>query len=157
MFNDIKESLFHLGALVAVERPVRNAPLPVLSDHLRTSGDKIAARLATACDTAENRRLLSHVTGIERWGQRRLRVALGELFIQDEYDGYRPHREESWENLIAEFKVTRQETLRLVDEIDKAAAGESLTIDHNQFGSLSVRGWLHYLDMHASGEIQKMR
>jgi hypothetical protein len=157
MFNDIKESLFHLGALVAVERPVRKAPLPVLSDRLLTSGNKIVARLSATCDTTENRRLLGHVTGIERWGQRRLRVALGEVFIYDEYDGYRPPQEESWENLIAEFKTTRQETLRLVDEIEKAAAAESLTIDHNQFGPLSVRGWLHYLDMHASGEIQKMR
>jgi len=30
------------------------------------------------------------VIGIERWGQRRLRMLLGEPPVSDEYDSYRP-------------------------------------------------------------------
>lgn len=157
MLSHIKDRLYHFGALLAVEQPVRNATLPEMHDRLSISGEKIAARLAAARDTPENRRLVGHVIGIERWGQRRLRVALGEPVIQDEYDGYRPPRDESWENLLADFKTARQETLLLVDEIQKAACSKELTFDHNQFGALSVRGWLQYLDMHANGEIQKIR
>ncbi len=101
--------------------------------------------------------LLRHITGIERWGQSRLRAFLGAPLVRDEYDDYRPGKELDLDGQRSAFRETRDETIELVRQIAKANVPDSVTVAHNDFGPLSVRGWLRYLDAHASLESKKLR
>ncbi len=146
----------HIGGRLALERPARKQSLTELADQLAISGRTIAARTAALPDIPHNRRLLSHIIGIERWGHSRLRVLLGEPFVRDEYDRYRPSRETSWLELQAHFQETRAQTVALVRQIE--AAGEhGGRVLHNQWGELNLRGWLRYLNVHADLESRKMK
>lgn len=122
---------------------------------LQASGQQIQQRLHHLPDSDWNRRVLSHIISIERWSQRRLRVALGELFVHDEYDGYRPPRDATWDILKSAFFDVRRETVRLVGALERADAAEG-RVPHNSYGDLTVRGWLRYVDVHASFESRKM-
>ncbi len=140
--------IMNLAANLFFERPARNRDLTALADDLRTSGTTVQQRIANASDTPRSREFALHLIGIERWGQRRLRVALGEPLVQDEYDGYRPAQDIAFDKLSSEFEQTRQETLNLVTALENATYTD--TIDYNAYGPMSVNGWLKYLDMHAS-------
>ncbi len=123
--------------------------------ELASSGDKIRVALDTRPDNDHNRRILSHLIGIERWGRRRILVALGEPLIDDEYNGYRPRPDRSWEELKETFVQTRRDTVNVAHQL--AQANPEIRIPHNQFGELSLLDWLAYLRLHADIELQKMR
>jgi hypothetical protein len=125
--------------------------------RLETGGTKILARVDDVDDSDFNRRVLNHIIGIERWGQRRLKVALGEPFLQDEYNGYRPARETSWEALKTQFAQTRAETVALARTLAAQPGAISTRIRHNDYGDLSVGGWLNYLRNHAELESHKLK
>jgi hypothetical protein len=74
----------------------------------------------------------------------------------DEYDGYRPPREATWFALQDAFRTTRQETVALARQLDQAVAA-GVKAPHNQFGPLTIRSWLRYLDMHANLEAKKLK
>ena len=80
---------------------------------LETSGQEIDRRAAAAKDPIKGQKLLRHISGIERWGQSRLRVFLGAPFVRDEYDGYQPGTTFSLDEQRAFFRATRQETIAL--------------------------------------------
>lgn len=124
------------------------------AEALDAAGKRLAAQYARLPDGDFNRRVLNHVIGIERWGQRRLKVALGEPFVTEEYDGYRPPRETGWTDLQALFAETRAATVALARQLDDKA---DVKILHNGWGELTVRGWLNYLHVHASLESRKMK
>ena len=146
----------HIGGRLALERPARKQSLVALADQLAASGQTIAARVAALPDSDHNRRLLSHIIGIECWGRSRLSVLLGEPFVRDEYDGYRPARDTAWPELQTRFQETRAQTVALVRQLE--AAGErGDRVLHNQWGELNLRGWLRYLDVHADLESRKMK
>lgn len=134
---------------------MRDKDVPELTVELAEAGDKLRAALDSRPDTEYNRRVLSHLIGIERWGRRRLLVALGEPLINDEYDGYRPRRERTWEELKDTFVQTRRDTVSVAEQLTAVPA--QMRIPHNQFGELTVKDWLFYLRVHADGELQKMR
>lgn len=139
-----------------LERPFRNLSAAQMAQRLELDGRTLERTFAAANDNEHNRKLLSHITGIERWGQSRLRVALGEPLVMDEYDGYRPPREASWAELQDAFYSTRQQSVALAGQLDQAVAN-GVRVPHNQFGPLTVRSWLRYLDIHASMEAKKLR
>ncbi len=139
-----------------LERPFRNLSAELMAQRLDLNGRTLERTFAAAKDSESNRRLLSHISGIERWGQSRLRVALGEPLVMDEYDDYRPPREASWTELQDAFHSTRQQTVALAGQLEQAIAS-GVKAPHNQFGPLTVRSWLRYLDMHASMEAKKLR
>ena len=134
-----------------IERPASKLTLAQLAASLETTGQQIEQRIAEAGDSPSNRKKAYHVIGIERWGQRRLRVALGEELIMDRYHGYRPAPELEWQELGAAFHAARQDTIALVEQIETAGA-DAVLVPHNNLGDLSVRGWLRYLDKHAGLE-----
>jgi hypothetical protein len=138
------------GAQLMYERPVRKLTVHELINQLDQSGKLISKSMASYPDTPANRRQLCHIIGIERWGQRRLRVALGEPLLIEEYDHYCPSSERSWEELKAEWGTTREATLALADDLTQASLPPDVKVPHNQFGPLSIKGWLRYLDVHAS-------
>ncbi len=106
--------------------------------------------------TAEQMAERLELDGLERWGQSRLRVALGEPLLMDEYDVYRPPRAAGWAELQDAFHSTRQQTVALAGQLDQAVTN-GVKVPHNQFGLLTVRSWLRYLDIHANMEAKKLR
>ncbi|HSN75881.1 MAG TPA: hypothetical protein VL334_12465 [Anaerolineae bacterium] len=138
-----------------LERPFRNLSAEQMAERLELDGRTLERTFAAAKDSDHNRTLLSHISGIESWGQSRLQVALGAPLLMDEYDGYRPAREASWIELEDAFRNTRQQTVALARQLGPAVEA-GVYVPHNQFGPLTVRSWLRYLDMHATLEAKKL-
>ncbi|MEO8167117.1 MAG: hypothetical protein ABI623_02660, partial [bacterium] len=61
------------------------------------SGAAVAERMARAADTPGNRDVAAHIIGIERWGARRLRTALGDVALADEYESLNNPVKEDYE------------------------------------------------------------
>ncbi len=146
-----------IAADFILERPVRGKSFAQLADKLALSGQILEDRIRRARDTERNRQILSHIIGIERWGQSRLRVFLGEPLALDEYDGYRPPQDAGWDELGQAFQATRRQTLALIQELASRDPGATTRVPHNQFGPLTARGWIRYLDFHANAESKKFR
>jgi hypothetical protein len=82
-------------------------------------------------------------------------VALGEPFTRDEYDSYRP-QDMPWADLQSQFHATRSETISLVKSLRMANIDLHTRVPHNSIGSLSLLGWLAYINAHASMESRKI-
>jgi hypothetical protein len=152
----LRDSFFGLAVAFFFERPARNHTLEELAAKLEQSGTQVATRFASAPETSANRKQMRHIVGIERWGQRRLRVALGEPPLSDEYDDYQPATDSRWEDLRTLFATTRQETVALARKLASNGVDGADKVAHNQFGALSLRGWLHYLNVHANLESKRL-
>ena len=157
----IKEALFQGVASLIIERPAKNKSLAQWRETLAANGAAIEQRAAAATDAAKAQNVLRHITGIERWGQNRLRVFLGAPYVRDEYDGYRPGETLDLKGQIAAFHETRAETVELVRQVqaELQADGSALpaAVEHNDFGPLSARGWVAYLDSHANRESTRIK
>lgn len=138
------------------DRLVRGQSLDQIADSMAASGHKLEVLFGATDDSDHNRRMINHIVGIERWGSQRLRTALGELLVIDEYDGYRPPRDATLSELQADFVATRHDTTALARDLGAAGVG-AVKLPHNQWGNLSVRGWLSYLNFHASREAEKLK
>lgn len=138
-------------AAVIIELPARWAGVDRLIRRLEKGGRAIEKRLTSAGNRPSNAAMLAHIIGIERWGQRRIRVALGEPLPADEYDAYRP-AETDLAALRVVFQNTRQETVSLCKSIRMAGVDPETRILHNQLGEISLMGWLFYLSAHAGIE-----
>ena len=121
------------------------------------SGERVARQLAAAANTPTNREQAVHLIGIERWGQRRLRVLLGEPLVLDEYDGYRPANSKGLPALASAFRTARADTVALVGRLQSAGVAPTATVPHNGMGDLTVRGWLSYLEAHAARESSRVK
>jgi len=151
----IKDTLVHTVADIVVERPGRAKTLDQWATALEKSGQAIDQRAAAAKNPERAQAVLRHNSGIERWGQTRLRVFLGAPVVRDEYDSYQPGTDLSLDGQRAAFGETRRETIDLVRQLQQANVPDDATVMHNDFGPLTVRGWLRYLDMHATIESKK--
>ena len=134
------------------ELRARGKDIAQLAAELEASGDTMNARLTGVADTPGNRDAIAHWVGIERWGQRRLRVALGEALLDDGHHPYRPDETDGVEALRRAFTETRAETLALARELRAAGVDPSTTVRHNDLGELTVTGWLAYLLQHPEQE-----
>jgi len=152
----LRETLTGAVSGLMLERPLKNKDMAEIAQEFDLAGGRLKHTFAAALDNPDNRRLLSHIVGIERWGQSRLRVALGEPLTMDEYDGYRPPREATWPALQDAFSETRQQTVALVQQLGQTHVA-NIKVPHNQFGPLSVRSWLRYLEMHSNLEAKKLK
>jgi len=148
----IIQGLIGLVRRPMAERLARGKTIAELADGLETSGRELEQRMNGRPDTPGNREAVAHWVGIERWGQRRLRVALGEPFVLDTYHPYRPDVDQSFEALRAAFAETRDETVALARQLDEHGVDPSMIVRHNDLGDLSVRGWLAYLIQHPDQE-----
>jgi hypothetical protein len=134
------------------EGAARGKDLIQLAAELEASGTAMDARLARASDTPGHRDAIAHWVGIERWGQRRLRVALGEPFVEDGHRPYRPDEAAGMDALRRAFAETRAATVALAGRLLEAGVDPSTTVRHNDLGDLSVAGWLAYLIQHPEQE-----
>jgi DinB superfamily len=151
----LKERLTKLVVYFVLEQPARRQGLAKLTQTLNDSGEALHRDLERIEDTDSNRDHLRHIIAIEAWGQRRLKVALGERFVQDESHAYKPSSTASWEELKDRFTATRAETLTLAEAFKRTDVKQ--TAPHNQFGPLSVLAWLRYLENHARLEGKRLR
>jgi hypothetical protein len=138
-----------------VERPAKRQGLNKLVQNLRDSGEALQRDLERIEDKDNNRDQLRHIIAIEKWGQRRLRVALGEPFVEDENHAYKPNREVTWVSLKDMVGATRAETLNIAGLLERADVKQR--VPHNQFGPLTVLAWLRYLETHARLEGKRLR
>ena len=150
--SEIKKSL--LGTIMSIisERGARHVNYDEMRNRMTASGQRIGARFRTVSPTPHNIEAITHIVGIERWAAHRVRVALGEALIIDEYDSYRPAAGSTQEQLCAAFDSTRANTLALLSELQKANVPISKTVAHNELGAMSVGAWLVYMDNHTVRE-----
>ncbi|MEZ4592223.1 MAG: hypothetical protein R3D55_13930 [Chloroflexota bacterium] len=146
-----------LFTTLLLERPGQKWTMSAWGEKLTASGQKISKKLEKIPDNPQNRQVLSHIIGIEQWGQSRLRVGLGEPFKEEEYDTYRPSKNRSWEQLKTEFLITRRKTVALAEELDNKQVNQLTKIKHNQYGEITLGAWLRYLDMHANLEGKRLK
>ena len=101
-----------------VERPARRAGAGALARQLEAALPSLEARARAGLADPRAHDVLRHVIGLERWGQRRLRVALGDLaFERDEHHPYKPAADAAPEELIADLRETRAETVALARRV----------------------------------------
>jgi hypothetical protein len=153
----IKEALFQGVANLIIERPAQNKTFDQLIAALEQSGSEIEQRAVAAKDPAKAQNVMRHITGIERWSQNRLRMFLGVPYQRDEYDTYQPGAGLDLAGQIAAFHETREETIELARRMEQAHVPPSATVQHNDFGPLTARGWLSYITSHAGRESTKMK
>ena len=145
-----------LFARLLLERPAARIGLDALVARLEASRGPLAA-VAEAGEDAAARTQLRHVIAIERWGQNRLRVVLGDVaFERDESRGYAPPEDEPLGQLIERFDAVRRATVALARRIADAEAGATM-VEHNALGPISARAWLRYLQVHAELELKRVK
>lgn len=133
------------------ERHAQARDIERLAVELEASGRAMLERLAAASDTPAHRDAIAHWVGIERWGQRRLRVALGEPLLRDGHRPYRPDVATGMEALRRAFVETRADTVALARRLHAAGVDPRRAVPPN-LGDLSVAGWLAYLLQHPEQE-----
>jgi DinB superfamily len=147
----------HLIVNLTLEYPAQKKSISVLADDLERSGYTVGQRIGLGkTDQASTEKAL-HIIGIERWGQQRLRVALGEAFKLDGHHGYKPSKDLSMTELQKTFQETRTRTIALARELERVNVGRTERVLHNNLGPLTVRGWLRYLGLHANLESRRLR
>jgi DinB superfamily len=150
----LKDSIAQLIAGLFLENPAKSKSFTQLRSALELSGIQMQARLESG---KANPELLRHIIQIEIWGQHRLRSSIGEIrFEMDRSGAFAPDTALGWDELKSEFTTVRQETLEIAQRLELANPPPG-PVMHNQFGLLSVKGWLRYLNIHASTELRKLR
>ena len=148
LIDNIVGSIVH----TKTERNARDKSYADFQRALEKTGQTVHGRFISSRDTPGHREKGQHIVGIERWSQSRLRVALGEPFQQDEYNGYRPGGDMDIEELAQAFADTRAETGRLARELEAAGVPLSQTVNHNQMGEFTIGAWFSYIITHAGRE-----
>ncbi len=129
----------------------------MLADRLEAALAPLEARYRAAAGDPKALRTLRHVVAIERWGQRRLRVALGDLpFERDASGAYAPAADAPYDRVLADLSGVRAETTALARRIAAEDKG-AVVVEHNSMGPLSAAGWLRYLNFHANSESMRVR
>lgn len=134
------------------ERRASGFSYPDLKQVLVHSQNVVEGRFGKGSDSSTNLERARHIIGIERWGQSRLRTALGAPLVRDEYDGYRPDDLDDMAALRQAFLSTRAETLAIIDQLDAAGVPITTRILHNELGEITIGAWLYYLSDHGLRE-----
>ncbi|MDZ4764496.1 MAG: hypothetical protein SGI73_08085 [Chloroflexota bacterium] len=150
------ENLIHAVGRIPMNLP-SSQPLSAMVENLIPQGTAIQVRLNGLSDSELNRRILTHIIGIERWATHRVGVFLGEPMVDDHYDSYRPPLENQWVEMKQQFGSTRHATLVRFREIAARKVPDTMQVLHNGYGMLYPRGWLRYIHIHAMRESQKLK
>lgn len=141
-----------------LEKPAGRSSFTDLGQGLERGGLYLTQRAEKAADTPENREVLTHIIGIERWGQNRILVALGQKeFVRDEYRSYRPPEGTSLPQLRNLLSQTRSRTVDLARQLHHSPPDDDFVVEHNGLGPLTAKGWLRYLTQHADLESRRLR
>lgn len=140
-----------LGDLLRIfsEQRAKNMSWDDLTRKLERAAEIVLPRFDGKSATPRNLEAARHVIGIERWAQRRLRIALDEPPVMDEYDAYRPDDLNDMAALKTAFAETRRETVAIIQQLRAAGVPLDTPTPHNELGSLTIAGWVLYLTDHA--------
>jgi hypothetical protein len=139
-----------------VERPAARRGTRVLADELESALAPLVERLQRSKAPERASKQSQHIVGIERWGQQRLRVALGEAsFERDSHHPYLPDANLDLPALLDVLRNTRAETVALARRIEQQGRGAE-RVEHNALGPMSANGWLRYLRVHADLEARRV-
>ncbi|MFM7679694.1 MAG: DinB family protein [Roseiflexaceae bacterium] len=152
----IRARFLHFIAGFVFERPVRRLSADQIRQRLSNGVTTVVAAMRAASDTHTHQRVATHIIGIERWGQARLRELLTRTHTSEEYDHYRP-AVASMTHLADLMTNTRAETIAVFDQLCAAGITTTQVAHHNMFGAMTLAGWLQYLNAHASLESRKLR
>lgn len=109
---NLLQTLIGAGLRPHVRRKARGKSLTEVRAGLESSLSAVLLpRIERVEDTAANRETLNHWLGIERWSLARVRVALGEPFVEGSYHAYRLSEGASWSELKAGFLAARASTV----------------------------------------------
>ena len=153
----VKDTLLRAVGRFFFERPGSKLSFDELAQELETTSTQMLERLAGVSPQPKDHTRLRHIIGIERWGQRRLHVFLGEPFVMDGHHPYKPDESLDWPALLDAFKETRAQTLAMIDPLSQADTAGTASVEHNEFGAFSARGWLKYLSGHATSEAKQIK
>jgi hypothetical protein len=138
-----------------MERRAGRQSFDEICQGLTISGEKITGLIRNSPNTSENREQASHLIGIERWSDHRLETVLASATpVRDEYDSYRPSPDLAMSALADEFQRTRSETLVLCEKLRPYA---DKRVFHNDFGEITVKTWLVYIQSHAARECKSIK
>lgn len=151
----LRSRFLHLIAGLVFERPVRRLTVEQLRQRLSNGGTTVVTAMRATSDTDAHQRVATHIIGIERWGQARMRELLTGTHIVEEYDHYRPANA-SMAQLAETMTTTRAETIAILDQLSAAGIALTRQTPHNMFGPMTLAGWLQYLDAHATLESRKL-
>jgi hypothetical protein len=153
----LRETALKIIVPLFVENPAQKKSFVQLQANLEQSKTIIEARVSKAAsqNLETHRTTLRHIIGIERWGTNRLKVALGQAFKSDGQKEYHPDQSLDLTQLLEHFRNSRLELLGVAKLLE--AANSSIKIEHNNFGPISVKGWLGYLNVHSEIESRKLR
>lgn len=153
-----KDDVKGLFVAQVLERPAARMSYTDLAQGLERGGMLLAQRAARAADSDANRAVLTHIIGMERWGQSRLRAALGQTRLtRDEHHPYKPGAGVSLRELRELLSQTRSRTVDLARQLHAAPPSEDRTVEHNSLGPLTPKAWLRYLTQHADLESRRLR
>jgi hypothetical protein len=148
--------LLHAVGGLFFDRPAQRYTKDALLGRLETQQTKLVEKFRSSPQTPRNASVFTHIIGIERWAHTRLRTRLGApLRATEEYDQYRPPNTTPFYELAKLFEEARNETIAIARAIPVDEYKQR--IPHNQWGQLTVAGWLNYLIVHAWAESQKVR
>lgn len=138
------------------ERPARKHDYADFARVLQEKGEAVESRIVDGDGGEKHHRVVTHIIGIEKWAQSRLRVALGEPYKQEEYDVYRPAKDKAWDELLPLFRSTRADSVALAERLAAKNVSKKVKVQHNQFGDFSVGAWLQYIAGHADFESKRI-
>lgn len=140
---------------VFVERPAARRGSARLAMELEQSAEPLLAKLSASITPERAAKQARHILGIERWGEQRLRVALGDRTLElDSHQPYVPDAKLDLSGVIALLRETRTETVKLAQRVAREGKGRVM-VEHNSIGPLSADGWLRYLKVHADLEARR--
>jgi hypothetical protein len=145
-----QDAVFKFIAGLFFENPSKHKSFAQLRFALEQGSSVIESQLEVCKPNPE---LLRHIIAIEAWGQNRLRSSIGEVpFELDRSGKYAPDVGIGWSELRSSFRKTRQTTLDLLDRLE---AANPTPVAHNQFGPISAKAWIWYLNTHANLEAKR--
>ncbi len=153
----MKKQILGIIINLFVEGPAKRKGLEGLMADLSKKQTSLTERFAKAEANEKHSQKLRHIIAIEKWGQNRLRVDLGQAYEEDSSKAYEPSEQESFEQLKSQFADTRAETLSIAKAFEEQGVDVSQEVNHNQMGPLSLLGWLRYLEVHASLEAKALK
>lgn len=143
-------------AWLLLERKIQGKSYQQYNQRFQESSSYIQNLIDLAEANQKNRWELLHIIGMERWMQSRMKVALGALLVQEEYDGYRPPDDTSWHDLKQMFIDVRKDSCDLCAKFDAKNVDPAQKIEHNSVGPLSVKAWMEYVVSHSNRHANKM-
>ncbi len=153
-----------LAAKFFFERPAQRRGYDEHRANLEKGSEEIKSRIQAVDASAPSEKtvkMLRHIIAIERWGQNRMALFFvddyAEDVVSDENYDYKPEKDLPWETLAERFGEARAKTIEIARRLESGAETKHDKIPQNDFGPLTAKAWLQYLNTHANFESKRIK